>query len=102
MAKGTKIDSTGEMLKVANSMNEQLEAYTTAINGMYTLGEELDSYWDGMASEKFKERFANDREKFEKLRNIIENYINTLKDNVNTYTSGEERAMETLSTNKHK
>lgn len=96
---GTEV-LTGRMLEVAKNVEDIIGRYNTSVNKMYQVGGEIDSMWDGEASQKFMSTLGNDRERFNALSKMLTAYVDTLRQNAAIYARAESDVINILNTNK--
>lgn len=96
---GTEL-TTSKMREVANNLGEQIKAYGNAVTRLYEIGEEIDTMWEGEASQKFKANLGNDRERFNALTKMVNSYIDVLNQDIQTYTQAEAEALQIIMSNR--
>lgn len=96
---GTEL-TTSRMREVVNNLSEQVKSYNNAIAKLYEIGEEIDSMWEGEASLKFKSNLGNDRERFNALTIMLNRYIETLNQDIQTYSQAEAEAVQIIASNR--
>jgi WXG100 family type VII secretion target len=96
---GTEV-TTGRLTQAANKLTELSAQYNSAVDKFYNCGAEIDTMWDGEASQKFMATLTNDRERFNALAKILQRYIEVLNQDASTYEKAEADVLNTLSTNK--
>lgn len=91
---------TAKLTEVAKTVNELIQKYNKSVVRVYEIGGELDAMWDGEANQKFNSQFANDREKFNAMANLLARYTETLNQAATIYAKAESDAIQTIATNK--
>jgi len=91
--------TTGKLNQVANTLSELITQYNASVDRFYNCGAEIDTMWDGEASQKFMYTLTNDRERFNALRNILQRYVEVLNQDANTYAQAESDVLNVLNTN---
>lgn len=97
---GTKITSSGRMAEVASKLEEIIHRYNQSLANMNNIGAEVDSMWDGEASQKFVSQMSDDQTKFKALTTILNQYVETLRKDIQIYEMAEEEAKNTILKNK--
>ena len=95
---GTEV-LTGSLMDVAASVEELVGRYRQSVNKFYSIGQELDSMWDGQASSKFAAQMGNDRERFDAMAKLLESYVSVLRHNASVYVKAEGDVINVLNTN---
>ena len=85
---GTEV-LTGSLIDVAAGVEELIGRYRHSVNKFYSIGQELDSMWDGQAGSKFIAQMGNDRERFDAMAKLLESYVSVLRNNAGIYTKAE-------------
>jgi len=88
------------MRTAANEIEQMIHDYTQQVTALYNSGQELDKHWAGDANKAFKAQLGKDQPRFEKLSNVVKQYVETLRSNADKYDKEEARAIEILNTNK--
>jgi WXG100 family type VII secretion target len=96
---GTEV-TTGRLTQAANRLTDFIGQYNAAVDKFYNCGAEIDTMWDGEASQKFMATLTNDRERFNALTKILQRYVEVLSQDANTYAKAEADVLNTLNTNK--
>ena len=96
---GTEV-LTGSLMGIAADLEDLIGRYRQSINRVYTIGQELDSMWDGNASSKFAAQMGSDRESFDALAKLLELYVSVLRQNANIYRKAESDVLAVLTMNK--
>ncbi len=95
---GTRV-TTQKMRQVADQVETYARDFVQRVNDLYNVGQQLDSMWDGDASQRFMTQLGTDRERFEAMNRVLLQYVEALRSNAASYDNAEARAMETLNTN---
>jgi len=95
---GTEV-LTGSMMDIAAGMDDLIGRYRQSIGRIYMVGQELDSMWDGSASDKFAARMGNDRESFDAMAKLLESYTSVLRQNAGIYLKAESDVLAVMNTN---
>jgi WXG100 family type VII secretion target len=98
MAKISRVNTKG-MRTAASSIEQLARDYTQQVGMLYSVGQELDSMWDGDANATFNAQLGRDRPRFEALNNVLRQYVETLRSNADSYDRAENEAVQTLRTN---
>jgi len=96
--RGTEV-TTGKLTQVANTLTDLIAQYNASVDRFYNCGAEIDTMWDGEASQKFMYTLTNDRERFNALRNILQRYVEVLNQDASTYAQAESDVLNVLNTN---
>jgi WXG100 family type VII secretion target len=96
---GTEV-TTGRLTQAASRLSDFIAQYDGAVDKFYNCGAEIDTMWDGDASQKFMATLTNDRERFNALTRILRQYVEVLNQDANTYARAEADVLNTLNTNK--
>ncbi len=91
---------TSKMNEVANRLEDIVSKYNTSVSKVYEIGGQIDSMWDGEASNKFVSILGNDREKFNALSTMLQKYIEILRQDVSIYQKAENDVLNVLNSNK--
>ena len=91
--------TTGKLTQVAATLDELIARYNTAVDAFYNCGAEIDTMWDGEASQKFMSTLTSDRERFNALKNILQKYVEVLNQDATTYSRAEADVLNVLNTN---
>jgi len=89
--------TTGKLTQAANTLTDLIGRYIAAVDRLYNCGAELDTMWEGEASRKFMFTLANDRERFNALRDILQRYVEVLNADASAYAQAESEVMNVLS-----
>jgi hypothetical protein len=68
---GTEV-TTGKLTQAANMPSEFISQYNVAVDKFYNCGAEIDTMWDGEASQKFMATRTGDRDRFNALTRILQ------------------------------
>ncbi|WP_020225051.1 WXG100 family type VII secretion target [Holdemania massiliensis] len=96
---GTEL-TTSKMKEVVNHLSEQVKSYDKAVARLYEIGEEMDTMWEGEASNKFKANLGNDRSRFNALTTMLNRYIEVLTQDIQTYAQAESEAIQIIASNR--
>jgi len=96
MAGGTEITSSAKMTTVAKNIEDVIARYNQSINKLYELGAQVDSMWEGDASKTFKALFEGDRERFNAMTKLLQQYVATLQQDINIYHKAESDAINAV------
>ncbi|MDR1605190.1 MAG: WXG100 family type VII secretion target [Gracilibacteraceae bacterium] len=99
MASATEV-TTGKLIQAANRLSDFIAQYNGAVDKFYNNGAEIDTMWDGEASQKFMATLTGDRDRFNALTRILQRYVEVLNQDANTYAKAEEDVRNVLATNK--
>ena len=91
--------TTGKLTQAASRLNDFIGQYNGAVDKFYNCGAEIDTMWDGEASQKFMHTLTNDRERFNALTKILQSYVDVLNQDANTYAKAEADVLNVLNTN---
>ena len=91
----SKVNTQG-MRTTASDIEQLAHDYTQQITSLYSVGQELDSMWDGDASDTFKARLGQDQPRFEALNTVIKQYLEAVRQFADSYDKNEAEAMEVL------
>ena len=91
--------TTGRLTQAANQLTEFIAQYNTAVDRFYNCGAEIDTMWDGDASQKFMQTLTSDRDRFNALTRMLQSYVEVLNQNANSYARAEADVMNALNTN---
>ena len=91
--------TTGVLKQVATKLNELITQYNSAVDKFYNCGAEIDTMWDGDASQKFVSTLTNDRERFNALKNMLQQYVEVLNQDAGIYAKAEADVLNVLNTN---
>ncbi|MCD7800106.1 MAG: WXG100 family type VII secretion target [Ruminococcus sp.] len=79
------------MSNIANQLTDLVQEWDVSKESLYTIYEELDAMWDGHANDNFNEKFVTeDKQKYQKLSEVMNTYINLVKKAIERYTNAEE------------
>jgi WXG100 family type VII secretion target len=79
------------MTTIANQLSDLVADWKTSTDTLYTTYDELDSMWDGDANDAFNAKFINeDKDKYNKLAQAMEEYVEVIRQAVETYRTAEE------------
>jgi len=95
---GTEV-LTGSLMDIAAGLDDLIGRYRQSINRVYTIGQELDSMWEGNASSKFTAQMSSDRERFDAIAKLLESYASVLRHSASVYLRAESDVLAVLSTN---
>ena len=96
---GTEV-LTGRLMEVAKNVEDIVGRYGTSVSKMYQLGGEVDTMWDGAASDTFMANLGNDRERFNALTKMLTAYVETLRQDAAIYAKAESEVLDVVNTNK--
>jgi len=88
--------SPPQLIDAGTRLNETAGQYNAAVEAFYNKGAELDTMWDGEASQKFFVALGNDREQINKLTKNLQQYAQLLIDIGNEYIRRENEATEAV------
>jgi len=91
--------TTGKLTQVADRLSDYISQYNSAVDKFYNCGAEIDTMWDGEASQKFMSTLTNDRERFNALTKMLQSYVDVLNQDANTYSRAEADVLNVLNTN---
>ena len=91
--------TTGKLNQVATNLEDLIIRYNASVDKFYNCGAEIDTMWDGEASQKFMHTLTNDRERFNALTAILRRYVEVLNQDANIYAKAEADVLTTLNTN---
>jgi WXG100 family type VII secretion target len=92
--------TTGKLTQVAGELGDLISQYNGAVDKFYNCGAEIDTMWDGDASQKFMSTLTNDRDRYNALTKMLQSYVEVLNQDAQTYAKAEADVLETLNTNK--
>lgn len=102
MAVSIEITSSAQMEQIAQNLEGLIAQYKQEIEKMYTTVGELQPMWTGEAATLFNNQLTTDKEGFDAYAKVIEQYIEALRNNKNTYITGEQEAVEILKNKKYR
>lgn len=85
------------MISIANDIKGKLEEWNACVQQIYTLHTELDAMWEGAANDAFNALFAEDKQKFTKLYQMMNEYQAAIITMANDYKRADEEAKQTVS-----
>lgn len=85
------------MITIAGDMDRKISEWQYAIQRIYMLNEEMDAMWDGSANDSFNQVFAEERVKFQRLTEIMQEYSGMVRTAANNYIQGEEEIRQIVS-----
>ena len=88
---------TGKLEQTAGSLRDLIAAYRTALDRYYSCGTELGTMLDGDQSRKFLFTLTNDREKFDALTRLLQQYVEALEQVATVYTKTNSDILDVLS-----
>ncbi len=91
---------TSKMSEVSNRVEDIITKYNTSVSKIYEIGSQIDSMWDGEASNKFVSVLGNDRERFNAMTTMLSKYVEVLRQDVSIYQKAESDVLNVLNTNK--
>ena len=91
--------TTSKLTQVANTLNDLIARYNSAVDTFYNCGAEIDAMWDGEASQKFMSTLTGDRDRFNALTRILRKYVEVLNQDATTYAKAEADVLNALNTN---
>jgi WXG100 family type VII secretion target len=91
---------TGRMTEVAKNIEDIVGRYNQSVNKLYQIGGEIDSMWDGEASNKFMSIVGNDRDRFNAMAKMLTSYVEVLRTDASIYAKAESDSLDVLNTNK--
>jgi len=94
---GTEV-LTASLIDVAAGVEELIGRYRHSVNKFYSIGQELDTMWDGQAGSKFIAQMGNDRERFDAMAKLLESYVSVLRNSAGIYTKAEGDVLSLIST----
>lgn len=97
---GTEV-LTSRLLEVAKALEDIIARYNQSVNKMYTIGGEIDNMWDGEAGDKFMTKMGNDRERFDALTKLLQQYVEVLRQDAAIYDKAEAEVLNIISTKKN-
>lgn len=88
------------MNNTATQLEELVDRWNASKDNLYTIYEELDAMWDGTANDTFTQKFVvEDKEKYQKLSEVMMTYIQVIRTAVQKYIDTEEQVSNIV--NKH-
>jgi uncharacterized protein YukE len=96
---GTTEVLTNALNEVATSVEELTSRYRQTVIRMYNIGSDIDSMWDGEANRRFMAQLGSDRERFDAMATLMDNYVLTLRNSASTYVRTEGEVLNVLNTN---
>lgn len=81
--------TSDQMRKSAQDIDTLEDRLQQAIVAIDTIVEKIDTMWDGPASERFKERWAEDKVKYTNLCTLMTKYQVYLEDAARAYDEAE-------------
>lgn len=91
---------TGRMTEVAKNIEDIVGRYNQAVSKLYQIGGEIDTMWDGEASNKFMSTLGNDRDRFNAMAKMLTSYVEVLRTDAGIYAKAESDSLNVLNTNK--
>lgn len=85
------------MISIANDIKGKMEEWNACVQQIYTLHAEMDAMWEGAANDAFNAMFAEDKQKFTKLYQMMNEYQSAIITIANEYKSADQTAKETVS-----
>ncbi len=90
---------TGSLMEAAAGVEELTGRYRQSVSRFMSIGQELDSMWDGLSSEKFIATIAVDQERFEAMARLLDSYVAVLRQDAAIYARAENDVLNVLNTN---
>lgn len=86
-----------EMMNIANQLKGKLQEWESHVDKIYTLHGELDAMWEGSANDAFNKAFAEDKQKFTRLKTMMEEYRTTIEQLATHYIEIDKTGVKTFS-----
>ena len=96
---GTEV-LTEKLIDTATELEEIITGYRQSVNRFYAIGQEIDSFWEGPASDEFAILIANDKTNFVAMARLMESYVATLRRSASEYVKAENDVLERLNLHK--
>ena len=77
------------MNTLATGIEGKIDDWSTAVTTIYQLIAEMDAMWDGDANDAFNQRMQDNRQKFNRLAQVMSEYVQAIKKAASNYASGE-------------
>ena len=77
------------MNTLATGIEGKMDDWSTAVTTIYQLIAEMDAMWDGDANDAFNQRMQDNRQKFNRLAQVMSEYVQAIKKAASNYASGE-------------
>jgi len=91
--------STQKMRSDADEIEQLAAQYNTLQQDMFNDGRDLDSTWDGDASQSFASRLKNDEPKFAELYQVMNQYSGAIKESADDYDKTESLVADEMKSN---
>ena len=91
--------STQEMRAKVGDIRDYAGQYNTLSTDLFTEGRELDTLWEGDASDSFANRLKNDEPRFAELHQIMNQYCDAIDESANDYDKTESAVAEEMRSN---
>jgi WXG100 family type VII secretion target len=69
-----------------------MEQWNTSVGKIFSLQQELDAMWEGEAHDEFVRVFTEDKPKFSRLYEIMQEYQNSIITSANAYIEADRQA----------
>lgn len=90
---------TNKLTDTAVGVEELIVRYRQHVDKMYHIGAEVDSMWEGTANQTFVAKLQADRERFDAMAKLLEQYVVALRNSAAEYVKGENEVIQILNTN---
>ena len=94
--------STQEMRTKISEVRDNATQYNALAMELFQEGRELDTMWEGDASDAFAARLRNDEPRFEELYRIINQYCEAVEESADDYDRTEAAVAEEMRTNQRR
>ncbi|MCI8441761.1 MAG: WXG100 family type VII secretion target [Provencibacterium sp.] len=85
------------MVNVSQSVDSKIDEWQRSVNKIYSLVQEMDTMWDGMANDTLNNTFQENIPKYNALTQMMTEYSTAIKQAANTYVNGEEEVKNIVS-----
>jgi len=91
--------NTQKMRGDAGEVEQMAAQYNNLQQDMFNEGRDLDSTWDGDASQSFASRLKNDEPRFAELYTVINQYCGAIKESADDYDKTESTVADEMKSN---
>lgn len=78
-----------QMRQAASTIEGYIDDWRETVQSIYTLVQELDGMWDGLANTEFNLNFEQDHPLYDRLSNLMQEYEQALIQAAQRYDDGE-------------
>lgn len=85
-----------QMEERAKTIGGHIDNWRETVQSIYTLVQELDGMWDGLANSEFNLNFEQDRPLYDRLENMMREYEQALIRAAQRYKDGEQEVVQII------